>query len=622
MTEINRVLKRAAWRLGVVNFLRGWVYAAAVILAGAIVLRVVEQLLSFTQTAATRVPAAMAEKGAGAGITSAEMWNQVAWWGAGASVVFALAWAIARRPRRNAVARRVDEGANLRESLSTALCVSGKDDPWSRATVESATRTARGVNVSQAVPISPPRFWPVVVALGLSLAVVFIAVPRMDVFGWFARAVAQKEQRVEVINATREVKEVQKKIEEMTAKIPSLEKEKALESAAAEKPEPKTAEEIRKAAINDLTKLSDRLEQLKSGAQAQKLDAVQRQLKNLKTSQDDNELSKALAKGDFGQAKQELEKMKDQLASGSMSEETKEKVSEQMEKMAEQLANLAKNQDQMKKALEQAGINPDSIKDPKSAKEAIKNASNLTQEQKKTMQDMVDAAMQSSEMMQQMSSAMQKMSECNKPGDGQSQSQQGAKQLGDQLSEMEQIQQEMELADASMSECQNAMNSLGKEGEGECQGMGECKGGLGGSKDGGREGTKPWSAGTQMSNGMGRGGPGLGQGGRPGEAKADFDLDRKKDIGAKGNGPIVSSRLVEGESIKGESKAAFAKAVAAADQGATEAIEKNTIPREYQEAIKSYFGRLKSKVKAAEGDKADNKADEPAAAPAKDGGKE
>lgn len=620
MTEINRVLKRAAWRLGVVNFLRGWVYAAAAILAGAIVLRLLEQLLSFTQTAATRVPASMSEGGVSAGLSSGEMWRMVAWWGSGASVAFALVWAIVRRPKRGAVARRVDEGANLRESLSTALCVSGRDDPWSRATVESATRTARGVNVSRAVPIGAPRFWPVVVALGLSLAVVFIAVPRMDVFGWFARAVARKERQVEVINAKREVKEVQKKIDELTAKIPSLEKEKALDPAAAEKPEPRTAEEIRKAAISDLTKLSDRLEQLKSGAQAQKLDAVQRQLKNLKTSPQDNELSKALAKGDFGQAKQELEKMKDQLASGGMSEEAKEQLSEQLEKMAAQLSEMAKNQDQMKKALEEAGINAESMKDPQSAKEAIKNASNLTPEQKQAMQDMVDTAMQSSELMRQMSSAMQKMSECDKPGDGQSQSQAGAKQLGDQLGELAQIQQEMDLAEASMSECQSAMNSLGKQAEGDSQGMGECQGGLGGqSGDAGREGTKPWSAGTQMSRGMGRGGPGLGQGGRPGEAKADFDLDKKKDIGAKGQGPIVSSRLVEGESIKGESKAAFTKAVAAADQSATEAIEKNTIPREYHEAIKAYFGRLKGKAKAAEGEKKEDKTKQPAAEPAKDG---
>jgi hypothetical protein len=233
---------------------------------------------------------------------------------------------------------------------------------------------------------------------------------------------------------------------------------------------------------------------------------------------------------------------------------------------------------------------------------------------------MVDAAMKSSEMMQQMSSAMQKMSECNKPGDGQSQSQQGAQQLGDKLSEMEQMQQEMELADASMSECQNALNQLGKEGEGECQGMGECQGGLGSQAGGnGQESTKPWSAGTNMENGMGRGGPGLGQGGRPGEAKADYDLEKKKDIGAKGNGPIVSSRLVEGDSIKGESKAAFAKAVAAADQGATEAIENNTIPREYHDAIKAYFGRLKGKAKTAGGEKKEDKPAEPAAEPAKDG---
>lgn len=624
MQEINRVLKKAAWRVGVMNFMRGWVLAAAGLIAAAIVLRIAEQVFGFTDV--SRSAGVASDR-----LLSAVLWEKVLYWGLGATVVAALVWAIIARPRQAAVARRVDEGANLREALSTALFIKDQTDPWSRATVESATRTARGVNVSQAVPIQAPRFWPIVVALALSFAVVWLAMPRMDVLGWFATAQAAQKTEVDRINAINQVTQVKRNIEEHSSKIPSLEKEKANESAAADKPEPKTAEEIRKAAISDLTKLSDRLEQLKSGENAKKLEAMQNQLKNLKqVPGESGELSKAMAKGDFSQAKAELEKLKDQLSSGEMSADAKEKSAEAMQKLAEQIEKAAQNQEQMKKALEQAGINPDAIKDPASAKQAIQEAKNLTEEQKQQMQQMLEAAMQSQEAMQAMSSAMQKMAEGMKQSSqgegqegkqGQQQAEAAAQQLSQQMAEMEQIQQEMEMAEATMNECQQAMGELGKEGEGEGEGMGECKGGMGGNNGmGSQANTGRWSEGISQNNGQGRGGPGRGEGGRPGESAADFEMEKKKFIGAKGDGPIVSSRLVEGDSIRGESKAEFARVVASADQGATEAIENNTIPREYHDAIKSYFGRLKNKAQKAANEKAPvDKSDEPAAEPAQDG---
>ena len=57
--------------------------------------------------------------------------------------------------------------------------------------------------------------------------------------------------------------------------------------------------------------------------------------------------------------------------------------------------------------------------------------------------------------------------------------------------------------------------------------------------------------------------------------------------------------MVEGDSIKGESKAEFTSAAITAEQGATEAMENNTIPREFHDAVKSYFGNLKGGGKAA-----------------------
>lgn len=611
MNEINRVLGKAAWRLGFINFLRGLVVALAALLAAAILLRVVEQLLGFTQTAATRIPPGL--PGAESqGLDSAWMWKMVAYYGSGAAVLAALVWAVVQRPRPLVVARRVDEGANLKESLSTALCVSGQKDPWSRAAVESATRIARGVNVGAAVPIQPPRFWPVTLALGLSLAVVFLALPKLDVMGYFASSVARKEKEVQIITAKREVSEVQKKIEEITAKIPTLEKEKALE-ASPDKPEPQTAEEIRKAMVQQLARKTEQLEDLRTGTQAQKLQAMQERLRQLKQpGAETSELAKALAKADFKAAQQELQNVKDKLAANSdMSEADKQKLAEQLEKLAEQMKQLAENQQGLEKALEQAGIPKEALASKDALQKALQENKNLSQQQKEALQKLCEGGMECKSGMSAMAEAMDKMAQSAKSGEQGQQGEQGASSMSEQLSELEALQQELDMADAAMSECQNAMAKLGKDGD--CDGMGECSGG-GNGMNPGNGSTGKWSAGWNDAFGNGRGGPGLGRGGNPGEARADFTTEKKKSIGAKGDGPIVSTKLVEGESIRGESRAEFARVVAGAEQNAAEAIENNTIPREYHDAIKSYFGRLKSKASAQNKDAPAP----PAAEPAKD----
>ena len=83
---------------------------------------------------------------------------------------------------------------------------------------------------------------------------------------------------------------------------------------------------------------------------------------------------------------------------------------------------------------------------------------------------------------------------------------------------------------------------------------------------------------------------------------------------ALGAGPTIGTMLVQGEQIKGESRAQFQATADAAEAQASEAIQNNTIPREYHDAIKHYFGELKKKVAAQGGTPAGT----PAAAPASD----
>jgi hypothetical protein len=154
---------------------------------------------------------------------------------------------------------------------------------------------------------------------------------------------------------------------------------------------------------------------------------------------------------------------------------------------------------------------------------------------------------------------------------------------------MEQMAGEMQMTEAAMAEAKARLNELAGQCEGgKCNGMGDCdKAGMG-----------QWSEGEARSRSNGSGGPGVGRGGSRGDAKTDVAFETKKLNTKTQNGPIIGSRLVEGESIKGESHAEFAAAVTAADQTASEALDSNTIPREFHPAIKHYFGTLKAKTTA------------------------
>lgn len=572
MNDIRRVVRAAAWRVGAIAYLRNLVVALAIVLAGLILLRIAEQMFAFTAPLG------------GEGLSSAAMWEQVAIWSAVGAAGLALVWTLFTLADRKAVARRVDEGANLREAISTAMYIENATDPWSKATVESAARSARGVRLSQAVPIQPPRFWPVPLAMGLALAVVFLALPRMDVLGWYKNAMAKKEVEEQRTIAVAEQQNVEKLKQETFEKL-GLEPDEPAAEPGAEKPEPSSPEEIRRAALKELTKLSDRLEQLKQGEKGQKLEALKEKLGQLQKPGDElADLSKALQAGDFKQAKAEMQKLQEQAAAGNMSQEDKQKLAEQLEKMAEQLEKLAQNKEQLEKKLQEAGLDPKLANaSPQELKEALEKAENLSPEQKEKLEQMCNSQSQCQSAMEALAgacqSAAQQMSES---GEGQEGS---MGQMGDQLSELEQLAQEMEMADAALSECQSQMQSLCKGGE--CEGMGEGAEGMGG--------TKPWAAGYSQNQGMGSGGPGQGRGGEPGEAAADFETVKKRNIGPQGDGPIVGSRLVEGDSIRGESKAAFSQVVATADQAATDAIEQNAIPREFHEAVKAYFGTLKER---------------------------
>jgi len=173
---------------------------------------------------------------------------------------------------------------------------------------------------------------------------------------------------------------------------------------------------------------------------------------------------------------------------------------------------------------------------------------------------------------------------------------QAAEALAGQLSQMEQMDKDMESLDAAMDEAMKQLAKMGGDCKGSSSGEGECEGG---DQAGMGEKQSPWRAGDSNKQGNGMGSAGQAWGTRP---KSDVDapvkIDKVKSPTKQGGGPIIGSRLVYGDQVRGESTAEFSQAVEASAKAASEQVVSQQVPRELQGAVKHYFGRLESKAKA------------------------
>lgn len=576
MVEIRRAIRKASWRLLADHFLRTLCVLVFAALVGVLLGRVAQRLFG------VEMP-----------------WNQVLMIAPGVCVGLSLLWVVLRRRRELAVARELDERAGLKESLSTALCVerSAATDPWANVVVETATAKAKSVNVGQAIPVKLPKAWPWPAAAAVALVVGWYLIPPWDILGLFAKKEAEAKRQQEIIIAKAEVSAAEKKLEELLKKANVEVKEDKGGEAGDQKADEKNAEEIRRAAVKKMTDVADKLKEMKDGEKGQKLDALRQQMAQLKQPGPGpmDEFAKQLAKGDFGKAEQALAELSKQMQDGSSSPEAKAQAQAQMENMAKQMQKLAQEKQGLAQQLAKAGMDPKKAAEvakkmnAEEMKKAIEEMKNLTPEQKKQMQEaaksMCEAGKQCEGMGKSMQQAAQAMSK-EGMGEGGKEAMQG---MSEQLSQMEQLQAEMQSVEQAMSECKGQLAKM-------CEGMGQCEGGDN-SFLAWRDSPGQWKAGEAEKFGAGSGGPGKGLGAGPEENAADYKLDKVKANVQTRKGQIIGSRLVQGEQIRGESVAEFADAVESGSKEATEAIEENQVPREFQNAVKHYFGRLEAQAK-------------------------
>lgn len=572
MHDIQRVLKAAGWRLFMVDCLRTGVVMASAAMVVLFVLKVGEKLFPIVFD-----------------------WSLLFAMAAGSAALLAMVWAYLRRSRGLRLAQEVDERAGLREAISTALCVDGKQDGWSRAVVETAQERARRVVVRDVVPMETPRAWQAPVMLGLALLAIWW-VPQYDLTGLIAKKDEEVQKQHEVQQVMAEVKVDQEKLEELLRKAGmedgSGDEEPAVDPQQAD---PKKVDEIRRDALKKLTKLGDQMKEKQESVESQKLEAMQKQLQQLRTPGDGpmTEFARSLARANFSEAKEKLEAAAEELAQGEMSAEDKEKAAEQLENLKQQLEALAKSTDAVEEALKEAGMSAEqaarAASSPEELQKAMEQLESMSAEQKEALQKMAESQSQASEAMANMAGAMGQMAQgMNQQGQ---QGQSGASSMSDQLSAMEAARQESQSLAAAMGECQSQMNKLGQSMAGGQPGAGECFGG----------GQGQFAEGDSSKSSNGMGGPGRGAGGAMDSQATDYQIEQIKQQVTNNGGPIISETVVYGAQVRGESNATFQSAVTQARAVSTEALESKVVPKQYAGAIQHYFGRLEAVAKAKSG---------------------
>lgn len=595
MREVQRVLDGAARRLLVTRWLRLCVLLLTAVAVAMVVVLIAERLGLLLAV--------------GMGVN----WLYVSVAGVAGAVVLALVGAVLTRPDVPSVARRVDEAAGLKESLSTALYVQreGVKGGWGANVLESAARAAAGVKLSVALPVRAPAYWYSPLLVMVLFALAWALVPRgMDVLGAGAQAQAVKqkqEQQAQVkAEAQAAVAKAQSKIDEAMDKLGAGDKPAAekLEAGAAK---PLTPEELRRAAVKQLTGMQDQLKKLSEGSKAQASQSLLDKMKQLRATPGPlADLTSQLAKGNISQAQAELQNLAGQMAAGGLTPEQSEQVQSALKDLSKQLEKAAQEKQALEKKLAEAGVDPSLADKPQALSEALKNNDQLSEQQKQALKDAAEAQSESQQACQGMAQAAAKLAEAMQQAN--QQGQQGSQQQSQALSDLAQAMSQVEMAKADMQSLEAAMSEASKqlssmsEGMGQCDnpGAGEAQGGMGGQPGmaQGTQGQGEGKPGGEPGDGAGRGERGISDGGGGvGEAEAPEKWEKRKSRSPLGQGPMIGTMLVQGEQIKGESRAQMIEVTDKAAQQAAEALEENKVPRELREAVKRYFGGVQAAAK-------------------------
>ncbi len=480
-----------------------------------------------------------------------------AWLGGalGSGFLAAIVWIwVFRLPELDA-ALEIDRRFGLKERVSSSLALGPEDldSPVGRALLDDTIRRVGRLDVDERFPVKlNRRAWlPLLPAIG-AFALCFLADPtRSDQGDASANTVVLNKQSKESINALpkkleerrqqageqglKEAEDLLKKLEEGTRDL-------------AKKDESTQHDALTK--LNDLAKeLEQRREKLADGEKFKEQLAA---MKNLPTGPADK-LAQNLKNGDLDKALKELEKLKQQMATGKLSPEQQKELANQMNAMKDALQKTADAHQKMQENLKQQIEKAQKAGDQQLAKNLQQQLKQLQQQQAQ-MDQLKDLANKFGQAAQAM-----------KEGKGQ-QAQAALNQMANELAQMQQEAAEMQMLDGALSEIDEAKASMSKKGQGGLDGEGK-KGGNGFADKGKAEGA---------------------EGPRP-EREHDtkmYDTKVKQDIG---KGSYVVNGMVQGPNAKGQAMEDIKSQVEAAKRESEDPLTGQRLPRQQRDHVQQYF---------------------------------
>jgi len=534
MDELHKQVRRARRRLGARRFfgVLGWCWFAT--LLAAVVLIAVDKFYPLG------VPG----------------WA----WAAGAlglGLLGAIAWMLATRRELLPAAIEIDHRYALKERVSSTLALPAdqRQSEAARALTADAARRIERIDVAEKFPLTPPKqiLLPLVPGL-LALLVAVLVSPAavQKQAGATPDTPAVKKQVEKSADALRR-KLAQRRQQANKLGLKDAERlfkklEEGSKDLAARKPDRKKA----------LTRLNDLSRELKK--RRRQLDGskeVKRQLNQLENNQRGpaDKLIKAIGRGDFKEAADEIEKLRKQLAESKLSDEQKEALAKQLDQMKQQLERLAEARREAQEDLQKRC-------------EQLRQAGQ--EEEANKLEEQLNKLLEQAPQMKQLDDLAEKLGQCSKcMREGQLDDAGDAlKDLQAGLNDLEQQLEELKMLDESMQQLSQARDQMNCP---NCGGAGcdQCQG--------------------EPGLGMGRG---QGEGDRP-EAESDTDFYDSQVRQRVGRGSAEVVDLVDGPNVKGNVEAEIQQQSDAARSGSTDPLTGRRIPRKHRQHAREYFDRFR-----------------------------
>jgi hypothetical protein len=526
----------------------------------------------------------------------------ILWIGITAAVAAIAGWTLVRiaRPSDLAVASIIDVNLGLHDRLSTAIAVAERSDPFARAAVEDGVRVAQDRRVrdglANACPIAAPRSATIGPLLIAAAVAAWMLLPPIPVGGEASAAAGSGEELAAArAAAAARIEPVVRQIEANAdlAKALGMSEEKDGELVGAGR-DGESAEAVRKDAARRMTELTQRLDQLMQSEKAQQLDALKDALSRVEPPQGSpvQALAEALKRGDAAAAREQLDQLAKQASDPALDAATREALAKSLEQLAAQIEKAAQGKDALAKSLERSGLDPALASNPAALEQALAKSDQLNDAQKESIRQAARAQRSANESLEKLAKSMGECAgQCRNPSgskSGGSSGSQGGQSPGEQgsqspssasslaqgnqmLSEMEQLAQMMQDAQAARSQC---------SGSGQPTQLAR---------------TSSQSRGDQAGQGRGQQGNPSNGGNTPTQETAFGTKSRKEKVANQG-GDVIARQLVEAPPVVGESKAKLQQIAQEISRGVEEGTGEDPVPPHLREAHRRYFGEMRRRI--------------------------